>query len=137
MRGAIAAGHRLTAETGAAVLRDGGNAVDACIAAAFASWVVESTLTGPGGGGFLLVRRARDGSVRLLDFFAAIPGRNLRRRAAEMEEVDVEFNRDTSQVFRIGAASCAVPGAVAGLDAAHRAYAGMPWHRLLEPAIGT
>jgi gamma-glutamyltranspeptidase/glutathione hydrolase len=135
MRGAIAAGHRLTAETGAAVLRDGGNAVDACIAAAFASWVVESTLTGPGGGGFLLVRRARDGSVRLLDFFAAIPGRNLRRPPAEMEEVDVEFNSDTSQVFRIGAASCAVPGAVAGLAAAHRSYGSVAWPELIAPAV--
>ena len=71
MRGAIAAGHPLTAEAGAEILREGGNAVDACIAAAFASWVVESTLTGPGAGGFLLVHRPQDRSVRLLDFFAA------------------------------------------------------------------
>ena len=60
MRGAIAAGHPLTAEVGARVLADGGNAVDACIAAGFASWVTESTLTGPGGGGFMLVHRGRD-----------------------------------------------------------------------------
>src|ERR687885_398231 len=130
MRGAVAAGHPLTAEAGATILAEGGNAVDACIAAAFTSWVVESPLTGPGAGGFLLVHRARDDSVRLLDFGAGISG-----AVAEMEEVDVEFDRDTSQVFRIGAASCAVPGAIAGLDAAHRAYARMPWHRLLEPAI--
>jgi gamma-glutamyltranspeptidase/glutathione hydrolase len=135
VRGAIAAGHPLTAKAGADVLREGGNAVDACIAAAFTSWVVESPLTGPGAGGFLLVHRARDDSVRLLDFFAAIPGAGISGAVAEMEEVDVEFDRDTSQVFRIGAASCAVPGAIAGLDAAHRAYARMPWHRLLEPAI--
>jgi gamma-glutamyltranspeptidase / glutathione hydrolase len=135
MKGAIAAGHTLTAETGAEVLRAGGNAVDACIAAAFASWVVESTLTGPGGGGFLLVHRARDDSVRLLDFFAAIPGRNFQGTAAPMEEVDVEFDSDTSQVFRIGAASCAVPGVVAGLAAAHRAYARMSWAELIAPAV--
>src|SRR5919202_355241 len=135
MRGAIAAGHRLTAETGAAVLRAGGNAVDACIAAAFTSWIVESPLTGPGAGGFLLVHRARDDSVRLLDFFAAIPGAGISGAVAEMEEVDVEFDRDASQIFRIGAASCAVPGAIAGLDAAHRAYARLPWRRLLEPAV--
>ena len=58
--GAIAAGHPLTAEAGAAILAEGGNAVDACLAAGFASWVAESPLTGPGGGGFLLVHRARD-----------------------------------------------------------------------------
>jgi gamma-glutamyltranspeptidase / glutathione hydrolase len=137
MRGAIAAGHALTAETGAEVLRTGGNAVDACIAAAFASWVVESPLTGPGGGGFLLVHRARDDSVRLLDFFAAIPGLGVTgaEQVREMEEVDVEFDRDTSQVFRIGAASSAVPGTIAGLASAHRAYGIVPWRQLVEPSI--
>jgi gamma-glutamyltranspeptidase/glutathione hydrolase len=135
MRGAIAAGHPLTAEAGAELLREGGNAVDACIAAAFASWVVESPLTGPGAGGFLLVHRSRDDSVRVLDFFAAVPGQGLERLPAEMEEVDVEFNRETSQVFRIGAASCAVPGAIAGVEAAHRAYGRVEWRRLFEPAI--
>jgi gamma-glutamyltranspeptidase / glutathione hydrolase len=137
MRGAVAAGHQLTAKAGASVLREGGNAVDACIAAAFMSWVTESPLTGPGGGGFLLVHRARDDSVRLLDSFAAIPGEDLEGPAGEMEEVDVEFDRDTSQVFRIGAASCAVPGTIAGLEVAHRAYATQPWPRLLAPAIAT
>jgi gamma-glutamyltranspeptidase / glutathione hydrolase len=135
MRGAVAAGHRLTAEAGAEVLREGGNAVDACIAAAAMSWVVESPLTSPGAAGFLLVRASSTGMVRLHDFFAAIPGDGLDRPGREMEEVDVEFDRDASQIFRIGAASCAVPGAIAGLEAAHRAYARLPWRRLLEPAI--
>jgi gamma-glutamyltranspeptidase/glutathione hydrolase len=136
MRGAIAAGHPLTAEAGARVLAEGGNAVDACVAAGFTSWVAESPLTGPGAGGFMLVHRARDGANRLLDFFVAVPGRGSRRgRLREMERVDVEFGVETSQVFHIGAASCAVPGAVAGLEAAHRAYGSLPWPTLLEPAI--
>src|SRR2546422_8469901 len=136
MRGAIAAGHRLTAEAGAEILAEGGNAVDACLAAAFASWVAESTLTGPGAGGFLLVHRARDRTTRVLDFYVAIPGLGLgRRHTAEMESVDVDFTPESSQVFRIGAASCAVPGTPAGLEAAHRSYASLPWRRLLEPAI--
>ena len=79
MRGAIAAGHPLTAEAGARVLADGGGAVDACIAAAFVSWVVESPVTGPGGGGFMLVHRARDRTSRLVDFFVTIPGLGLRQ----------------------------------------------------------
>src|SRR5207248_8350967 len=135
MRGAVAAGHTLTAEAGAEVLREGGNAVDACIAAAFMSWVTESTLTSPGGGGFLLVRAASTGKVRLHDFFVAIPGHGVERPVREMDLVDVEFDRGTSQIFRVGGASCAVPGAIAGLEAAHRAYARLPWRRLLEPAI--
>jgi gamma-glutamyltranspeptidase/glutathione hydrolase len=99
------------------------------------SWVTESTLTSPGGGGFLLVRESSTGRVRLHDFFIAIPGQGLARPPGEMETVDVEFYRGTSQIFRIGGASVGVPGAIAGLEAAHRAYATLPWRRLLEPAI--
>src|SRR5438067_5051395 len=123
MRGAVAAGHPLTAQAGADVLAAGGNAVDAAVAAALVSWVTESPLTGPGAGGFMLVHRARDRSDRLFDFFVAVPGLGRHRQAAEMETIDIDFvDGGTSQIFRIGAASCAVPGAAAGLEAAHRAY---------------
>jgi len=137
MRGAVAAGHPITAEVGAQVLRDGGNAVDACIAAGAASWVAESPLTGPAAGGFMLVHRARDRSDRLIDCFVTVPGLGGGRGPrTEMETVDIDFEGgESSQLFRIGAASCAVPGAVAGLAAAHRAYARLPWRRLLEPAV--
>ncbi|MGH3007352.1 MAG: gamma-glutamyltransferase, partial [Gaiellaceae bacterium] len=105
MKGAVAAGHPLTARAGARILEEGGNAVDACIAAAFVSWVAESPLTGPGGGGFMLVHRARDRSDRLLDFFVAIPGRGLGAgEGGEMVVVEVPFDERTLQVFRIGAA---------------------------------
>ena len=137
MRGAIAANHPLTADAGARVLADGGNAVDACLAAAFVSWVAESTLTGPGGGGFLLVHRARDGRSRLLDFFVAVPGAGLGTAAIrEMETIDVDFDSSSTQAFGIGAASVAVPGTVAGLETAHRTYGRVPWAQLFEPAIG-
>ena len=134
MRGAIAAGHPLTAQAGARVLAEGGNAVDACIAAGFASWVTESPLTGPGGGGFMLVHRASDRSTRVLDFFVAVPGLGGRGGSAEMEAVDVDFTTESSQVFRIGAASCAVPGVAAGLEAAHRSFGTLPWRELIAPA---
>lgn len=135
MRGAVAAGHPLTAQAGAEILAEGGNAVDACIAAAFVSWVAESPLTGPGAGGFMLVHRASDHTDRLLDFFVAIPGRDFPRgERDEMQPVDVEFEAGIAQVFLIGAASCAVPGAVAGLGAAHAAYARIPWADLVAPA---
>src|SRR2546423_697664 len=55
MRGAIAAGHPLTAEAGARVLREGGNAGDAAGAADPGSWVFEGTLTRPRAGGFMLL----------------------------------------------------------------------------------
>jgi gamma-glutamyltranspeptidase/glutathione hydrolase len=136
MKGAIAAGHPLTAEAGARVLAAGGNAFDACIAAGFASWVAESPLTGPGGGGFMLVHRARDRTTRVLDFFVAAPGHGLEPgTASAMDAISVDFSGDSTQVFKIGAASCAVPGAAAGLEAAHRAYGTLPWRELIAPAI--
>jgi gamma-glutamyltranspeptidase / glutathione hydrolase len=135
MKGAIAAGHPLTARAGAEVLAEGGKAVDACIAAAFASWVTESPLTGPGGGGFLLVHRARDGATRLLDFYVAYPGAGASSPPHEIESVEIDFSGGSTQAFRVGGASCAVPGTTAGLETAHRAYGSQPWRRLLEPAI--
>jgi len=136
MKGAVAAGHPVTAAAGAEILERGGNAVDACVAAAFVSWVTESPLTGPGAGGFLLVHRASDRSDRVLDFFVAIPGLGLERDpGTEMTAVAVPFDADTTQIFRIGGASCAVPGAPAGLGEAHRLYGRLPWPELLEPAI--
>jgi gamma-glutamyltranspeptidase / glutathione hydrolase len=135
MRGAIAAGHPLTAEAGARILAEGGTAVDACLAAALVSWVAESPLTGPGAGGFLLVHRARDGRSRLLDFFVTAPGEGLRADPGEMETIDVDFDGSTKQAFRVGAASVAVPGSVAGLATAHRMYGTVPWARLFEPAV--
>src|SRR5204862_1467751 len=131
VKGAIAAGHPLTAEAGARVLAAGGNAVDACIAAGFTSWVAESPLTGPGGGGFMLVHPARDRTTRVLDFFVAAPGSGRPAGAGgAMESVDVSFSGDSVQVFKIGAASCAVPGALAGLEQAHGRYATLPWREL-------
>ena len=73
MKGVVAAGHPLTAEAGAEVLRAGGNAVDAAVAAAFASFAVESPLTGLGAGGFMIVHKGEE-SV-LIDFFVEAPGR--------------------------------------------------------------
>jgi gamma-glutamyltranspeptidase / glutathione hydrolase len=136
MRGAIAAGHPLTAEAGAQVLAAGGNAFDACIGAAFVSWVAESTLTGPGAGGFMLVHRARDRSTRILDHFVTVPGIGQPRgQASPMDEVAVDFSPESRQLYRIGPASCAVPGAPAGLGEAHRRFGSLPWSVLLEPAI--
>ena len=68
MRGVVAGGHPLTAEAGADVLRAGGNAVDAAIAAMLMSWVAESPLTGPGAGGFMLLHTS-GGESHLFDFF--------------------------------------------------------------------
>jgi gamma-glutamyltranspeptidase / glutathione hydrolase len=135
VRGAIAAGHEMTARAGAAALEAGGTAADAVVAAGVMSWAAESALTGPCGGGFVLVRPAR-GGPSLLDAFAAIPGRDVpgSRRLVDMESVLVPFDEQTTQVFHIGPATCAVPGVLAGLHAVHRRFGRLPWRDLLMPA---
>jgi gamma-glutamyltranspeptidase / glutathione hydrolase len=135
MRGAVAGGHALTAQAGARALEAGGNAVDAAVAAGLVSWVAESPLTGPGAGGFMLVHRARDKSTRVFDFFTAIPGLGDDRELGEMEDVLVDFSGGSTQLFHIGAASCAIPGAALGLETAHKAFGRLPWRDLFQPAI--
>src|SRR5579875_3581701 len=132
MQGAIAAGHPLTAAAGADVLRAGGNAVDACVAAAAVAWVCESPLTGPGGGGFLLHHEAASGRTRLLDFSVAVPAHPAGR--SELLELAVDFDGDTQQVFHTGPAAVAVPGAALGLWKAHGRFGSLPWAELLAPA---
>src|SRR5581483_12313499 len=88
-RGAVAAGHPLTAEAGARVLREGGNAVDAAVAAVLTSFVAESPLTGLGAGGYMVVH---DGSQTVvLDFFVAVPGFGGAERGAELLPIPVYF----------------------------------------------
>ena len=132
-RGAVAAGHPLTAEAGAAVLREGGNAVDAAVAAVLTSFVAESPLTGLGAGGFMLVH-APDENV-LLDFFVAVPGKDGIERRSELDPVPVYFSEDVPQIFNVGAASCGVPGTAAGLWEALRRFGSMPMAELARPAV--
>src|SRR3954471_20832127 len=110
MKGVVAGGHPATAEAGAAVLREGGNAVDAAVAAVLMSFATESPLTGPGAGGYMLVHTAA-GESHLLDFFVAVPGRGLEDpRPAPLVPVDVAFSEDAIQVFHVGPSSCGVWG---------------------------
>src|SRR5690606_24744430 len=83
MAGVVAAGHPLTAEAGAAVLREGGNAVDAAVAAVLASFAVESPLTGFGAGGYMAVHAGDETEV--IDFFVAAGGLDGVARSAELE----------------------------------------------------
>jgi len=132
-RAVIAAGHPLTAEAGARVLREGGNAVDAAVGAVLASSAAEPLLTGLGAGGYLLV--AGPGvEATVLDFFVAAPGRGAdRAERAPLEAVDVDFG-DAVQVFNIGPASCGVPGVPAGLAAAIERWGSWPLGELAAPA---
>jgi gamma-glutamyltranspeptidase/glutathione hydrolase len=130
--GVIAAGHPLTAQAGAEVLRAGGNAVDAAVGAMLMSFAAEPLLTGLGAGGHMLVAGAGEEPV-LLDFFVQAPARRQDGGAAELDAVDVSFG-DAVQVFHIGPASCGVYGTPAGVCAAIKRWGTMPLTRLTAPA---
>ena len=133
-RGVVAAGHPDSANAGAAVLRAGGNAVDAAVAAVLTSFAAEPLLTGLASGGYLLVVPPDDEAV-LLDFFVETPGRG-RDPAdhAPLRAVTVDFG-DATQVFHVGAASCGTYGMPAGLAAAVAEFGRAPLSELTAPAV--
>lgn len=132
--GIVAAGHPLTAQAGARVLREGGNAVDAAVAAMLTSWVAEPLLSGPGAGGYMLVAELGEEPV-LLDFFVAAPGYGFRAEdRGPLVPVEVNFGGDARQVFHAGAASCGTYGNPAGIDAAMRRWGSLPLAELAAPA---
>jgi gamma-glutamyltranspeptidase / glutathione hydrolase len=130
-KGVVAAGHPLTAEAGAHALREGGNAVDAALAAMLTSFAVEPLLTGLGAGGYMMVAGGGE-EPALLDFFVEAPARGV-EGSAELEAVDVSFG-DAVQVFYIGPASCGVYGTPAGVCEAARRWGTIPLCELAAPA---
>lgn len=131
MKGIIAAGDRLTAEAGAGVLRKGGNAFDAVVAAVFASYMAEPALTSPAGGGFLLAFEQGKTPV-VYDFFVDVPP--YREEEPDFFKITVDFG-DALQDFYIGCGAVAVPGNVAGLLRVHKEKGILPLEEVLKPAI--
>ena len=133
-RSVVAAGHELTARAAAEILEDGGNAFDACVAGLFMTLVAEAVFASPGGGGFLMARRAGSDAVTLFDFFAETP----RKRRPECEVDFFPIHADfgpAKQQFHIGVGSSATPGMVPGLFAMHEELCRLPMRRLVEPAV--
>jgi gamma-glutamyltranspeptidase / glutathione hydrolase len=133
MQGMVAAGHELTAQAGARVLREGGNAVDAAVGAMLTSFVAEPLLTGLGAGGYMLVAGAGE-KPTLLDFFVEAPGQgSSNTERAPLMPIDVSFG-DAVQVFHIGASSCGTYGMPAGVCAAMRHWGSVALKDLAAPA---
>ena len=113
---------------GVEVLKEGGNAVDAAIATAFALAVTHPAAGNLGGGGFLLLR-FKDGRATFLDF---------RERAPAAASRDMYLDASGSvipQASTVGLRAAAVPGTVAGLEYASRKYGRLRWSRLVAPAV--
>ncbi len=131
--GIIAAGDEHTAQAGATILRQGGNAVDAAVSAAFASFVAEAVLVNIAGGGMATIRHAASGETIALDFFADMPSGAFNAQS-DFKEIIIDFG-DARQSFFIGRAAAAVPGVVAGLCRLAENYGTLPLKTLLQPAI--
>ena len=123
----VAAQEPLATEVGVAVLKAGGNAVDAAVAVSMALAVTHPTAGNLGGGGFLLLREA-EGTATFIDF---------RERAPEAASHDMYLDssgkptRDSIEGWR----ASGVPGTVRGMEYAHRKFGKKPWAELLQPAI--
>jgi gamma-glutamyltranspeptidase/glutathione hydrolase len=126
-KGAIATAHPLASEAGAAVLRAGGNAADAAVAAAFAVGVLEPQSSGIGGGGFALVYLAKEERVHVLDFREVAP-------AAATPTMFVKDGQPRPELSLTGPLSVAVPGAVRGYAELARRFGKKPLRALTAPA---
>jgi gamma-glutamyltranspeptidase/glutathione hydrolase len=136
-KGAVAAGHQVTAAAAFELLEDGGNAFDAAIAGVLAACVAEPILASPGGGGFMTARSAGSGrgdTTRVFDFFAQTPRRKRSRDDIDFREVHVDFGSVT-QAFHIGLGAAATPGLLPGLFKVHERLGRVPMTRIAEPAI--
>ncbi|MFQ5519456.1 MAG: gamma-glutamyltransferase, partial [Mariprofundus sp.] len=132
--GMVVAGHSATADAGAAILRAGGNAVDAAIAAITTSFCAEPVLTAAGGGGFMLVADPHK-QPALFDGFARMPSARIPGTFdIELKAVPIDFG-DTVQTFHIGQASVGTPSLLAMLFEAHRQHGKLPLIEALAPGI--
>ena len=126
--GLVVADSELASEAGMAMLKRGGNAVDAAIATALALSVVDQASSGLGGGGFMVIYRAKDKRAFALDFRETAP-------AATRREQYMKDGKPVPSLSLTGALAVGVPGEVAGLIEAHKRFATLPLTVLAAPAI--
>jgi len=120
----------LATETAIEVLRSGGNAVDAAVAAAGVLGITEPFSCGIGGGGFMVVYDARRHRVDTIDSREAAPARMRPDTFADLDPDDVaQFTK-----ARVSGLSVGVPGTVAGWETALKRYGSRPLRSLLRPA---
>jgi gamma-glutamyltranspeptidase/glutathione hydrolase len=136
--GIVASQSRRAAEVGAQVLAAGGDCVDAIVATTFALNVLEPWNSGIGGGGAMVLYRAKENRYEVIDYGMCAP------QSLRAADYPLSGEGAASDLFpwpRVkddrnshGPGSIAVPGVVAGMEEAHRRYARMPWKDLVAPA---
>src|SRR5450631_516933 len=126
--GMVVSAHRLASQAGVEVLKQGGNAVDAAVATAYALAVTFPEAGNLGGGGFMLIRMA-DGRESFIDFRETAPAAATRTMYLDASDKPVPL------LSTRGYLSVAVPGTVAGLELARERFGTRPRTELVSPAI--
>jgi gamma-glutamyltranspeptidase/glutathione hydrolase len=126
--GLVIADSEIASAAGMEMLRRGGNAVDAAVATALALSVVDQASSGLGGGGFMVIYRAKENQAYALDFRETAP-------AASRRELYTKDGKPVASLSLTGALAIAVPGEVAGLIEARRRFGSLPLAVLAAPAI--
>lgn len=121
--GVVVSISRPASDVGVSILKQGGNAVDAAVATAFALAVTYPCAGNIGGGGFMLVHPAAgDGEPVVFDY----------RETAPAAAFPTMYSKTESQFSQ---RAVAVPGTVRGLELAHKRFGKLPWSQLIQPAI--
>jgi gamma-glutamyltranspeptidase / glutathione hydrolase len=122
-KASVACVSKLASDVGAAIMKRGGNAIDAAIAVGFMLAVVYPEAGNIGGGGFMLIR-LNNGETTALDYRETAPEKAFR---------EMYLNKNTSSL--VGSMGAGVPGTVKGFYEAHQRYGRLPWADLVYPAI--
>ena len=125
--GMVVSQEETASNVGATVLREGGSAIDAAVATAFALAVTHPTAGNIGGGGFIVYRPATGDPVAY-DFREMAPAKS----SPTMFTTDGKYDADLHHHSHL---SVGVPGTVAGLHLAWKEHGKLPWRRLVDPAI--
>ncbi len=126
--GMVAAAHPLAAEAGVKILKQGGNAIDAAIATAFALNAVEPNASGIGGGGFMVIRFAKTGEIIILDYRERAP-------AASTKDMFASEQAKEEKWTQLSGLASGVPGTLLGLKTALDEYGTMTLKEVMAPAI--
>ena len=137
--GVVSTQHPLASMAGARMLKQGGNAIDAAVAAAVAVTVVEPMMSGIGGGGAMVVHDPATGRDTAIDFLPRVPG----AATPDMYELDrdradvgmYEWPAVVGDANFVGHRSVGIPGTIAGLCLAHARWGKLSLGTIFEPAI--
>ena len=126
--GVVVSDHDAAIRAGMGILEQGGNAVDAAVATAFALAVVEPASSGLGGGGVMVIYQSKEKKAHALDFTEVSP-------AAASPGLYRKEDGVRQDLLEAGALAVAVPGTVAGLTEALKRFGSLPLETVLAPAI--